>query len=74
MKQLQQSEWQLTKIYNELLVKCNETTKELNKVNMSEVKLSAKIDALSERVINQMALENDDKKVKFILVYHHFQF
>ena len=62
MKQLQQNEQQLAKMYNVLLVKCSKTAEELEKVKMSEVKLSAKIDA---RVINQMALQNDDKKVKF---------
>ena len=62
VKQLQQNERQLTKMYNKLLVKCSKTAEELEKVKMSEVKLSAKIDALSERVINQMALQNDDKK------------
>ena len=65
IKQLQQSEQQLKRTCNELLVKCNETTEELDKVKMSEIKLSTKIDALSERIINQLTLENDDKMVKY---------
>ena len=57
IKQLQQSEQQLKRMCNELLVKCNKTTEELDKVKMSEIKLSTKIDTLSERVINQLTLE-----------------
>lgn len=71
LKQLQQSEQQLKRMYNELLMKCNKTTEELIKAKMSKVKLSTRVNVLSERVINQ---ESDDKIVKFILVYHHFSF
>ena len=44
MKQLLQNE-RLTKMYNELLVKCSKTAEELEKVKMSKVKvkLSAKL-------------------------------
>ena len=52
IKQLQQSEQQLKRMCNELLVKCNEATEELDKVKMSEIKLSTKIDALSEAVFD----------------------
>ena len=52
-------------MYNEYLEKCNKTTEELNKVKVSEVKLTARVDDLSERVINQTMLENDDKMAKF---------
>lgn len=54
-------------MYNELLVKFNESSEELNKVKVSEVKLIAKVDVLSERVINLRTLENDDKMVKFYI-------
>ena len=48
-------------MYNELHAKFNETAEELNKVKVSEVKLTAKVYALSQRVNNQMILESADK-------------
>ena len=54
MKQLQQNVQQLKSMCNEFIVKCNKTTEELDKVNMSEIKLNAKVGVLSERVINHV--------------------
>ena len=50
-------------MYNELFVKY---TEELNEVKVSEVKLTTRVDALSEKVTNQMMLKNDNKNGKIL--------
>lgn len=65
IKRLKLAEQNLTTCNNELLLKNDQITNELETAKSNECKLGSKMDALSSRIVSQQVLENDDKQVKF---------
>ena len=65
IKRLKLAEQQLTAHNNELLLKIEQTTTELETAKSNDCKLSSKVDSMSSRIVSRQVLENDEKQVKF---------
>ena len=65
MKRLKLTEQYLTACNTKLFLKNDQVTDELKTAKSNELKLGSKMNTLSNRIVIQQVLENDDKQVKF---------
>ena len=55
----------------ELLLQCSDAEQCLSEVNKEKHKLENQLQVLSQQVLSEVTPKGNDKKVKFLLVYHH---